>query len=87
MGALTAVTPWRHFTIDEYIRWFIIHSFAEGFWPAIVHPLDPPRHSRHGVSEMAVVAAGIDATLDTATDMIETAHPLGRAVSGCTSVR
>jgi hypothetical protein len=36
---------------------------------------------------MAVVAAGIDATLEIATDMIETAHPLGRPVSGCTSVR
>jgi nitric oxide reductase subunit B len=39
MGAITVVTPWRHFTIDECFRWFIIHSFAEGFRPAIVVPI------------------------------------------------
>jgi nitric oxide reductase subunit B len=35
MGALPVVTPWWHFTIDEYFRWIIIHAFVEGFWPAI----------------------------------------------------
>jgi len=25
------VTPWWHFTIDEYFRWIIIHAFVEGF--------------------------------------------------------
>lgn len=30
IGALPVVTPWRHFTIDEYFRWITIHSFVEG---------------------------------------------------------
>ena len=76
MGALPVVTPWWHFTIDEYFRWIIIHSFVEGFWPAIVIPIllillviagmVPPK--------MAVAAAGIDATLEIVTGMIGTAH-------------
>ncbi len=76
MGALPVVTPWWHFTIDEYFRWIIIHAFVEGFWPAIVIPIllillviagmVPPK--------MAVAAAGIDATLEIATGMIGTAH-------------
>ncbi|WP_333639099.1 nitric-oxide reductase large subunit [Pyrobaculum aerophilum] len=76
MGALPVVTPWWHFTIDEYFRWITIHSFVEGFWPAIVIPIllillviagmVPPK--------MAVAAAGIDATLEIATGMIGTAH-------------
>jgi nitric oxide reductase subunit B len=76
IGALPVVTPWWHFTIDEYFRWITIHSFVEGFWPAIVIPIllillviagmVPPK--------MAVAAAGIDATLEIATGMIGTAH-------------
>jgi len=76
IGALPVVTPWWPFTIDEYFRWIIIHSFVEGFWPAIVIPIllillviagmVPPK--------MAVAAAGIDATLEIATGMIGTAH-------------
>ena len=76
MGALPVVTPWWHFTIDEYFRWIIIHAFVEGFWPAIVIPIllillviagmVPPK--------MAVAAAGIDATLEIVTGMIGTAH-------------
>ncbi|AET32196.1 nitric-oxide reductase large subunit [Pyrobaculum ferrireducens] len=76
MGALPVATPWWHFTIDEYFRWIIIHSFVEGFWPAIVIPIllillviagmVPPK--------MAVAAAGLDATLEIVTGMIGTAH-------------
>jgi nitric oxide reductase subunit B len=76
MGALPVVTPWWHFTIDEYFRWIIIHAFVESFWPAIVIPIllillviagmVPPK--------MAAAAAGIDATLEIATGMIGTAH-------------
>lgn len=76
MGALPVVSPWYHFTIDEYFRWILIHSFVEGFWPAIVIPIllillvitgmVPPR--------LAVAAAGLDATLEIATGMIGTAH-------------
>jgi len=76
MGALPVVTPWWHFTIDEYFRWVIIHAFVEGFWPAIVIPIllillviagmVPPK--------MAAAAAGIDATLEIVTGMIGTAH-------------
>ena len=76
IGALPVVTPWWHFTIDKCFRWIIIHSFVEGFWPAIVIPIllillviavmVPPK--------MAVAAAGIDATLEIATGMIGTAH-------------
>ncbi|MFN3803857.1 MAG: cbb3-type cytochrome c oxidase subunit I [Pyrobaculum sp.] len=76
MGALPVVSPWGHFTIDEYFRWVLIHAFVEGFWPAIVIPIllillviagmVPPK--------MAVAAAGIDATLEIATGMIGTAH-------------
>lgn len=76
IGALPVVAPWPHFTIDEYFRWILIHSFVEGFWPAIVIPIllillviagmVPPK--------MAVAAAGIDATLEIVTGMIGTAH-------------
>ncbi|ABO09324.1 nitric-oxide reductase large subunit [Pyrobaculum calidifontis] len=76
VGALPVVAPWPHFTIDEYFRWILIHSFVEGFWPAIVIPIllillviagmVPPK--------MAVAAAGLDATLEIATGMIGTAH-------------
>jgi nitric oxide reductase subunit B len=76
VAALPVVKPWSHFTIDEYFRWITIHSFVEGFWPAIVIPLllaimvvrglVPPR--------LAVAVAGMDATLEIATGMIGTAH-------------
>jgi len=76
IGALPIVSPWEHFTIDEYFRWITIHAFVEGFWPAIIIPillillviagLVPPR--------LAVAVAGIDATLEIATGMIGTAH-------------
>lgn len=76
VGALPIIKPWSHFTIDEYFRWITIHSFVEGFWPAIVIPIliillvitgmVPPR--------LAVAVAGIDATLEIATGMIGTAH-------------
>ena len=76
VGALPIISPWKHFTVDEYFRWITIHAFVEGFWPAIVIPillillvitgLVPPR--------LAVAVAGIDATLEIATGMIGTAH-------------
>ncbi|MCE4609398.1 MAG: cbb3-type cytochrome c oxidase subunit I [Desulfurococcales archaeon] len=76
IGALPIISPWKHFTVDEYFRWITIHAFVEGFWPAIVIPillillviagLVPPR--------LAVAVAGIDATLEIATGMIGTAH-------------
>ncbi len=76
VGALPIVRPWSHFTVDEYFRWITIHSFVEGFWPAIVVPIllillvvagmVPPR--------LAVAVAGLDASLEIATGMIGTAH-------------
>jgi nitric oxide reductase subunit B len=76
VGALPLIHPWSHFTVDEYFRWITIHSFVEGFWPAIIIPilmtllvvtgLVPPR--------LAVAVAGLDASLEIATGMIGTAH-------------
>ena len=76
VGALPIAAPWHHFTIDEYFRWITIHAFVEGFWPPIVITillillvvagLVPP--------SLALVVAGLDATLEIATGMIGTAH-------------
>jgi len=76
VGAAPFVKPWSHFTVDEYFRWITIHSFVEGFWPAIIIPillillviagLVPPK--------LAVAVAGIDASLEIATGMIGPAH-------------
>ena len=76
VGALPIVRPWSHFTVDEYFRWITIHSFVEGFWPAILIPilvtllvvtgLVPPK--------LGVAVAGMDAALEIASGMIGTAH-------------
>ena len=76
VGAMPFLRPWSHFTVDEYFRWITIHSFVEGFWPAIIVPilvtllvvtgLVPPR--------LAVAVAGLDAALEIASGMIGTAH-------------
>ncbi|ALL01353.1 putative nitric oxide reductase, cytochrome b subunit [Pyrodictium delaneyi] len=76
VGALPIVRPWSHFTVDEYFRWITIHSFVEGFWPAILVPilvallivtgLVPPK--------LGIAVAGMDAALEIATGMIGTAH-------------
>ena len=76
VGALPLLRPWSHFTMDEYFRWITIHSFVEGFWPAIIIPilvallivagLVPPR--------LGVAVAGLDAALEIASGMIGTAH-------------
>lgn len=76
VGAIPFVKPFDNFTMDEYFRWITIHSFVEGFWPAIVIPiliillvitgLVPPR--------LAVAVAGLDAALEIGSGMIGTAH-------------
>ncbi|BES81615.1 nitric-oxide reductase large subunit [Pyrodictium abyssi] len=76
VGALPVVKPWSHFTVDEYFRWITIHSFVEGFWPAILVPilvallvvtgLVPPK--------LGIAVAGMDAALEIASGMIGTAH-------------
>ena len=76
IGAIPFVKPFDNFTMDEYFRWITIHSFVEGFWPAIVIPIliillvitgmVPPR--------LAVAVAGLDASLEIASGMIGTAH-------------
>ncbi|MEM0173542.1 MAG: nitric-oxide reductase large subunit [Sulfolobaceae archaeon] len=76
IGALPVISPWAHFTADQYFSWIMIHAFVEGFWPSIVVPvlliilvvngLIPP--------SLAVIAASIDSTSEIVSGMIGTAH-------------
>ncbi|MCE4611987.1 MAG: nitric-oxide reductase large subunit [Desulfurococcales archaeon] len=76
VAALPIYKPWAHFTMDEYFRWITIHSFVEGFWPAIVIPLLLALMVVRGLvpPKLAVAVAGMDASLEIATGMIGTAH-------------
>jgi nitric oxide reductase subunit B len=76
VGALPVIGPWEHFTVDEYFRWITIHSFVEGFWPAIIIPILVALLVVTGMvpPKLGVAVAGVDASLEIASGMIGTAH-------------
>ncbi len=76
IGALPVVQPFANFSFDEFFRWTFIHSYVEGFWPAIVVTILATLLVVTGLFpvKLATAIVGSDAALEIASGMLGTAH-------------